>query len=92
MYGYLAGGLLTYGTLSLPLSYQMGLIASSDDTGRIAAMIPASMAVGGAIAPALAGSLLEGTGYVPLYLFSAAAVVVSLAGFLFLAHRLARRH
>jgi hypothetical protein len=92
MHGYLAGGMLTYGTLSLPLSYQMGLIASSDDTGRIAAMIPASMAVGGAIAPAFAGSLLKGAGYAPLYVFCAAAVLVSLVAFLYLAHRLARRH
>jgi predicted MFS family arabinose efflux permease len=88
---YATGALLTYGLLSLPLSYQMGLIASSDDTGRIASMIPAAMSLGGAIAPALAGSLLKGASYVPLYAFTAGTTVVSLTAFLLVARHLMRR-
>jgi len=85
IYSYVAGALLTYGLLSLPLSYQMGLIASSDATGRIAAMIPAAMSLGGAIAPAVAGSILDGTRYTPLYAFTATTTLVSLAAFLLVA-------
>jgi predicted MFS family arabinose efflux permease len=91
VYAYATGALLTYGTLSLPLSYQMGLIASADPTGRVASLIPAALALGGALAPAVAGSVLNGTSYVPLYALTAATMIVGLAAFLLLAHRLARR-
>lgn len=81
---YAAGALLTYGMLSTPLSYQMGLIASADATGRIASLIPAALSLGGAIAPAVAGSLLTGASYVPLYAFTAGTIVAGLAAFLVL--------
>ncbi|HEY2677443.1 MAG TPA: MFS transporter [Steroidobacteraceae bacterium] len=88
VYAYTAGAMLTYGTLSLPLSYQMGLIASADTTGRVASLIPAALALGGALAPAVAGSLLTGASYAPLYAFTAATMIAGLGAFLMLAHRL----
>jgi predicted MFS family arabinose efflux permease len=88
LYAYAIGALLTYGTLSLPLSYQMGLIASADATGRVASLIPAALSLGGAIAPAVAGSLLTGASYTPLYALTAATMIAGLAAFLVLAHRL----
>lgn len=88
VYSYATGALLTYGTLSLPLSYQMGMIASADATGRVASLIPAALALGGAIAPAVAGSLLTGESYTPLYMFTAATMLAGLAAFMVLAHRL----
>jgi predicted MFS family arabinose efflux permease len=88
VFAYAIGALLTYGTLSLPLSYQMGLIASADVTGRVASLIPAALALGGALAPAVAGSLLTGASYAPLYAFTAATVIAGLAAFLWLSHRL----
>jgi predicted MFS family arabinose efflux permease len=91
VYAYATGALLTYGTLSLPLSYQMGLIATADSTGRVASLIPAALALGGAIAPALAGSLLTGASYTPLYALTAASMLAGLAAFLLLADQLRRR-
>jgi predicted MFS family arabinose efflux permease len=88
---YAAGALLTYGMLSTPLSYQMGLIASADATGRVASLIPAALSVGGAIAPAVAGSLLTGASYAPLYAFTAGTILASLAAFLLLGRELVRR-
>ena len=90
-YAYTAGALLTYGTLNVPLSYQMGLIASADATGRVASLIPAALALGGTIAPAVAGSLHTDASYTPLYSFTAATMIVGLAAFLVLAHQLLRR-
>jgi predicted MFS family arabinose efflux permease len=90
VYAYAAGALLTYGTLSLPLSYQMGLISSADATGRVASLIPAALSLGGAIAPAVAGSLLTGLSYTPLYMLTAVTMLVGLAAFLVLAQRLER--
>ena len=91
VYAYVTGALLTYGTLSLPLSYQMGLISSADATGRVASLIPAALSLGGAIAPAVAGSLLTGASYTPLYALTAATMLAGLAAFLVLARRLAHR-
>jgi len=91
VYSYATGALLTYGTLSLPLSYQMGMIASADSTGRVASLIPAALALGGALAPAVAGSLLTGASYTPLYAFTAATMLCGLAAFLLLAHQLRRQ-
>jgi predicted MFS family arabinose efflux permease len=87
VYAYTAGAMLTYGTLSLPLSYQMGLIASADATGRVASLIPAALSLGGALAPAVAGSLLTGASYAPLYAFTAATMITGLAALLWLARR-----
>jgi predicted MFS family arabinose efflux permease len=88
VYAYAAGALLTYGTLSLPLSYQMGLISSADATGRVASLIPAALSLGGTIAPAVAGSLLKGASYTPLYVMTAMTMLLGLAAFLVLAQRL----
>ena len=87
LFSYLSGAILTYGMLNIPLSYQMGLIASADSTGRVSAQIPAAMSIGGAAGPALAGSMLEGSGYFPLYAFTAATIVIALLVFVSLARR-----
>jgi predicted MFS family arabinose efflux permease len=87
---YLAGALLTYGMLNIPMTYQMGLIASADATGRVAAQIPAAMAIGSAAAMAIVGSMLDGSGYLPLYAFVSATIVVALAAFFLIAHRLSK--
>jgi predicted MFS family arabinose efflux permease len=91
VFAYTAGAMLTYGTLSLPLSYQMGLIATADPTGRVASLIPAALSLGGAMAPAVAGSLLTGASYTPLYALTAATMLAGLAAFLVLAHQLERK-
>jgi predicted MFS family arabinose efflux permease len=68
----------------------MGLISSADATGRVASLIPAALSLGGAIAPAVAGSLLTGLSYTPLYILTAVTMLVGLAAFLVLAQRLER--
>jgi predicted MFS family arabinose efflux permease len=88
--GYLAGLVLAVGLWNFPMSYQMGIIASSDGRGNVAVLMPAALALGGALGPLLAGSLLAGAqGYLPLYALFAGATAVSLAAFLVLGRRLA---
>jgi cytochrome P450/predicted MFS family arabinose efflux permease len=90
--GYLTGLVLTGGLWNFPLAYQMGLIASSDGNGRVAVLMPAALAIGGAVGPMLAGALLAGgQGYAPLYALFAGATTVALATFALLGRWAARR-
>jgi hypothetical protein len=87
---YLLGIVLAGGLWNFPMAYQMGMIASSDRRGHVAELMPAALAVGGALGPALAGALLTGgQGYLPLYALFAAGTVLGLAAFLVLGRRLA---
>src|SRR5579862_8409444 len=66
--GYLVGVVLAVGLWNFPMAYQMGMIASADERGHVAVLMPAALAIGGALGPALAGALLTGGhGYAPLY-------------------------
>jgi cytochrome P450/predicted MFS family arabinose efflux permease len=86
---YLIGAVLAVGLWNFPLAYQMGLIASSDGNGRVAVLMPAAVAIGGALGPTLAGGLLAGGhGYAPLYALFAAATMAGLAAFAVLGRRL----
>ena len=87
---YLVGVVLAGGLWNFPMAYQMGMIASSDGRGNVAVLMPAALAVGGALGPMLAGSLLAGAqGFTPLYALFAGAAAVSLAAFMVLGRRLA---
>ena len=89
---YTAGVLLAGGFWNFPMAYQMGLIASADGHGRVAVLMPAALAIGGALGPMLAGSLLtEGGGYAPLYGLFIAATAASLAAFAWLSRRIAAK-
>ena len=78
--------------MGCPLAHQMGMIASSDANGRIAVLMPAALAIGGAVGPMLAGALLAGgRGYLPLHLIFACATAASLLAFAILGRRLSRR-
>ena len=89
--GYTVGALLVIGHWSFVMSFQMGLIASCDASGRIAVMIPAAITLGGAAGPGIAGMVLEGRGYGSLYTLLGATIVLSLLAFLWLARQLQRR-
>ena len=79
------------GVWNFPMAYQMGMIASADERGHVAVLMPAALAVGGALGPAAAGALLTGVnGYAPLYALFAGAVALGLAAFLILGRQLAR--
>jgi cytochrome P450/predicted MFS family arabinose efflux permease len=85
---YGAGVVLAVGLWNFPMAYQMGLIASADGHGRVAVLMPAALAVGGALGPMLAGALLsQGGGYRPLYGLFAVATAASLAAFVLVARR-----
>jgi cytochrome P450/predicted MFS family arabinose efflux permease len=88
---YLTGVVLAVGLWNFPMAYQMGMIASADQRGNVAVLMPAALAVGGALGPALAGALLTGeSGYGRLYGLFAVAVILGLAAFIVLGRQLAR--
>ncbi|HEX4196669.1 MAG TPA: MFS transporter [Caulobacteraceae bacterium] len=87
---YFAGLLLAAGLWNFQLAYQMGIIASADERGHVAVLMPAALAVGGALGPMLAGALLTGGhGYLPLYALFAATTAIGLAAFIVLGRRVA---
>ena len=88
--GYLAGVVLAVGLWNFPMAYQMGMIASADERGHVAVLMPAALAIGGAVGPVLAGALLANAhGYAPLYALFAGATAAGLAAFIALGRRLA---
>jgi cytochrome P450/predicted MFS family arabinose efflux permease len=87
---YLAGVVLAVGLWNFPMAYQMGMIASADGRGHIAVLMPAAIAVGGALGPMIAGGLLTGaSGFAPLYALFAGATAAGLAAFVLLGRHLA---
>jgi cytochrome P450/MFS family permease len=88
--GYLIGVVLAVGLWNFPMAYQMGMIASADERGHVAVLMPAALAIGGALGPVLAGALLTGGhGYAPLYALFAVATSLGLSAFIALGRRLA---
>jgi hypothetical protein len=88
--GYLVGVVLAVGVWNFPMAYQMGMIASADERGHVAVLMPAALAIGGALGPVLAGAVLtDGHGYSPLYALFAVATGAGLAAFVMLGRRLA---
>jgi MFS family permease len=88
--GYLIGVVLAVGLWNFPMAYQMGMIASADERGHVAVLMPAALAIGGALGPVLAGAMLtDGHGYSPLYALFAVATSLGLSAFIALGRRLA---
>ena len=65
-------------TLQFTIAYQMGLIAHTDYSGRIAIMIPFFLAVSGGIGPGIAGAVIETSGFAPVYWGFAIITVVTI--------------
>lgn len=59
--------------------YLYSLVASLDDSGRSIVLAPAAQAVGAALGPAVAASLLNGAAYAPVSAVAAAALIGSMA-------------
>ncbi|NQD95011.1 MFS transporter, partial [Pseudomonas sp. CrR25] len=89
--GYGLGALLVVGNWALVMSYQMGVIASADRSGRVAVLIPAAITGGGAVGPGVAGMLVQGSDYAPLYGLFVLATLASLLIFLWIVRYLKRR-
>jgi len=89
---YLVGVVLTVGLANFPMAYQMGMIASADERGDVAVLMPAAMAIGGALGPLIAGGLLSNArNFAPLYALFAGATAAGLALFLVLRRHLGKR-
>lgn len=58
--------------------YLYSLVASLDESGRLIVLAPAAQAVGAALGPAVAASLLGGAAYAPVTAVAAAALVGSM--------------
>jgi MFS family permease len=58
--------------------YLYSLVAGLDESGRSIVLAPAAQAVGAALGPAIAASLLSGTAYAPVSAVAAAALVASM--------------
>jgi MFS family permease len=88
---YVIGIVLAIGMWNFPMAYQMGMIASSDERGSVAVLMPAAIAIGGAIGPLAAGMLLAATsGYFALYALFAGTSTVGLVIFALLGRKLAK--
>lgn len=66
------------------LAYQMGIVVSLDLKGSLSVLISSFLSLGAIIGPALAGMLISGQGFGQLFIFTVAAIVVGLLGFMIL--------
>ncbi len=77
-----AGAVIVFNIVwNFSLPYQMDVIARSDHNGRLLALLPAAQALGGALGPLSAGSLLLMVGPAGLYLQLLVCVVMAVIGF-----------
>lgn len=61
--------------------YLMGMVATSDTTGRISVLIPVVQTGGFAIGPAIAGALIAGSGLIAANYVGVAGIIIALAIF-----------
>lgn len=66
------------------LAYQMGIVVSLDLKGNLSVLISSFLSLGAIIGPALAGMLISGQGFGQLFIFTVAAIVIGLLGFMML--------
>lgn len=67
-------------TLSLNfwLAYMLGAVAAIDTSGRFAVLTTAALGVGATMGPAIAGGLISGSIFLPMFIFAAIAIVAGL--------------
>ena len=83
-----AGAVLIFNVVwNFSLPYQMGVIVRTDHHGRLLALLPAAQALGGALGPLLAGSVLLIAGPSGLYVQLLICVGVATLGFSWLDRR-----
>lgn len=84
---YAAGAWLWEFFFTVMFCYSNGLISRLDTSGRIVVLVPGAIGLGGAAGPAIAGYLKPAAGFVPIYVFTLACILVSGAVMLVLLHR-----
>jgi hypothetical protein len=56
----------------------LGAVAAIDTSGRFAVLTTAALGVGATIGPAIAGGLINGSIFLPMFIFAAAAIIAGL--------------
>jgi len=69
------------------MPFVMGLLATRDDTGRLAALIPGTNMLGGIVGPPLAGSLMTTMGYSTAMWTMTAIASVSIGSYVWLSRK-----
>ncbi len=85
--GFTAAALIFNVAWNFSLPYQMNLIANVDLAGRYIVLVPAAQTLGGALGPALSGSLSVAFGLRSIYGLLAGAIAVALVCYLAMARR-----
>jgi MFS family permease len=75
---YAAGAVVYSLAWAFAVPYLYSLVASLDESGRLIVLAPAAQAVGAALGPAVAASLLSGAAYAPVSAVAAAALIASM--------------
>ena len=72
---YSIGAVLYSLAWAFAVPYLYSFVASLDESGRLIVLAPAAQAVGAALGPAVAASLLDGAAYAPVSAVAAVALV-----------------
>ena len=60
------------------LAYMLGAVAAIDTSGRYAVLTTAALGVGATMGPGIAGGLISDSGFTPMFVFAAIAIVIGL--------------
>lgn len=86
---FIIGACTVNGMLQFTIAYQMGLIAHTDHNGKFTVMIPFILASGGAVGPAVAGSVIEASGFGTVYTSFAVIAAITIGITVLVSRRIA---
>ncbi len=92
LFNYITGGALFEFSWGLLLAYMMGLIATSDSSGRLVVLIPSTLAIGGAFGPGFAGYLITGDSFAPVIWFTTVTALAGMVIFLWILRSLQQQN
>ena len=73
------------------MPYQMAIIGEADTSGRLIVLIAVALTLGGAFGPVLTGVVKTGSSYLPIFLVTGVAVVVSTILFILVVRHLSNQ-
>ncbi len=77
-YLYAAAGFLFFFSWTVSIIYQLGRLASRDESGRVVAILPALLGIASTLGPLAAGLLVVDNNFTPLFTFTLASMVLSI--------------
>ncbi|RKQ71198.1 putative MFS family arabinose efflux permease [Litorimonas taeanensis] len=86
IFTFALGAILFTFCINYGLAYFFGLSAEIDISGRFVALSATTLSLGGVIGPAIAGRLIEGSGFGAVLSFSALCAVLSLTLYMVVVH------